>query len=137
MRTLLILLLIYSVNYINAQNNFRQNKYCENTNTPLDMILVENKKVEYQIVAIASLKTLKNEDGYAVDCILPAYTSKSNNEEMKKIASQLRKLNPQFLEFTFFNSCEVYKIYLSSTYPTSEQEKKISNGYIGNFKLDN
>ena len=133
MKIIFTLIFVLSINHLSAQN-FRLNKYCENSKASFDVALVGNKKVRYQIVDFASLKVLKHKDEYTVSCILPDYSSKSAKSEIKKIAIQLKKLNPKFTEFTFFNSCEVYHIFLSSTSPTREKEKKLKNGYIGEFK---
>lgn len=136
MKTAFIILLLASFS-VTAQSKFRVNHYCENPNAPFDAILVNGKKVRYQIILLAEMKFGKWNGEYSVNCILPDYSSKSKRSEIKKIAIELKKLNPKFTMFTFFQSCEVYEIYISSTYPTNEREKKLKYGYLGTFEIIN
>lgn len=132
-KTIFIVLFLASFCSIIAQNNPRVNQYCENVKASFDVILVEEKKVQYQIIDIAQMDKWKGE--LAIDCILPDYSSKFNKLEIKKIAVELKNLNPKYSMFTFYKSCDVYLIFISSTYPTEENQKKLKEGYIGEVEI--
>ena len=135
MKTTLTTLFLTSYFSLIAQNKIKVNQYCENSKAPFDVILVKERKIRYQIIGYSEMKYGKWNGQYAVECILPDYSAKSNKSEIRGIATRLKKLNPKFTKFTFFKSCEVYRIYISSTYPTGERENKIKDGYLGEFEI--
>ena len=129
------ILLLTSFFSAKAQNKFHLNKYCENSKIAFDSVLVEKKIVRFQIIDFAEMRYGKWNGEYSVECILPDYSSKSEKSEIKAIAESLKKLDSKFTQFTFYKSCEVYHIYISSTYPTRESAKKLEEGYIGEFEI--
>ena len=137
MRTTFTILFLAFFFTLNAQSKFRVNQYCEKSNTPFDVILLKEKKVRFQIIDYVEMKYGKWNGEYSVVCILPDYSTKSNKSEIKAIAKRLKKLNPKFTKFTFFKSCEVYEIYISSTLPTGKLENKLKDGYLGEFEILN
>lgn len=135
MKTTFTILFIASFLSVTAQSKFQVNEYCENPKAPFDLVVMDGKKVKYQIIGFTEMKFGKWNGEYSVNCILPDYSSKSSKIEIKKIAVELKKLNSKFTKFTFFKNCEAYRIFISSTFPIGEEEKKLKYGYLGEYEI--